>query len=273
MDKKEKEEKKEIEIEKKEPVKLVKEKKGERRAPVFSPKLIGAIADEVSRTIINRLPSMMSRPRKKTRPKKTKKIEYAFLLDTSAIVDGRIFDIIFSGILYGSVVILPSILMELKHLADSQDMVKRERGRKGLELLEKLRKGKQMKIVILSEEDEKNFEGLEVDERLIRAAKFHKGKVITCDYNLEKKANIENVSAINIHALANYLKVKAVPGESLHISISHPGKEQTQGVGYMDDGTMIVVENGSSMVGKSIDVVVSRVIQTAAGRILFAKKI
>lgn len=249
------------------------EKKEERRTAGFSPKLIGAIADEVSKTIISRLPSMMHRAKKKGKPKKTKKIEYALLLDTSAIIDGRIFDVISTGLLNGNIVILPSILMELKHLADSQDTVRRERGRKGLELLEKLRKGKEMKIVTLVEEDEKNFGSYEVDEKLIRLAKLHRGKVITCDYNLEKKANIENVRAININALANHLKVIAVPGESLHITISHPGKELTQGVGYMDDGTMIVVENGATMVGKSVDVVVSRVIQTATGRILFAKRI
>ena len=127
--------------------------------------------------------------------------------------------------------------------------------------------------ITLIEYDEKKFESLEVDEKLIRLAKQYKGKVITCDYNLEKKANIENVRAVNINALANHLKVIAVPGESLHITISHPGKEPTQGVGYMDDGTMIVMENGATMVGTSVDVVVSRVIQTATGRILFAKRI
>lgn len=249
------------------------EKKAERRTVGFSPKLIGAIADEVSRTIISRFPSMMHRPKKKGKPKKTKKIEYALLLDTSAIIDGRIFDIISTGLLNGNIVILPSILMELKRLADSQDTVKRTRGRKGLEMLEKLRKSKQMKIVTLVEDDEKIFEGLEVDERLIRFAKQQRGKIVTCDYNLEKKANIENIRAININGLANYLKIIAVPGESLHIVVSHPGKESTQGVGYMDDGTMIVVENGAAMVGKSVDVVVSRVIQTVTGRILFAKRI
>jgi uncharacterized protein YacL len=239
----------------------------------FSPKLIGAIADEVSKALLSRLPSMMRRPKRKTKTKKTKKIEYAVLLDTSAIIDGRIFDVISTGLLSGNIVILPSILMELKHLADSQDAVKRERGRKGLELLEKLRKSKQMKIIALVAEDEKKFEDLEVDERLIRLAKVYKGKIITCDYNLEKKASVENVRAVNINALANYLKVIAVPGEALHILVSHPGKESTQGVGYMDDGTMIVVEHGVDLVGKRVDVVVSRVIQTATGKILFAKKI
>ena len=248
-------------------------KKEERRPAVFSPNLIGAIADEVSKTLLNRLPGMMRRPKRKTKPKKTKKIDFAILLDTSAIIDGRIFDIISTGLLNGNIVILPSILMELKHLADSQDTVKRERGRRGLSLLEKLRKEKQINIVNLSGDDEKKFEAFEVDERLIRLAKIYKGKIVTCDFNLEKKAVIENIRAININALANHLKVIAVPGEALHIQVAHQGKEMKQGVGYMEDGTMIVVENGYDQIGKSIDVVVSRVIQTATGRILFAKKI
>jgi uncharacterized protein YacL len=247
-------------------------KKEERKSAGFSPKLIGAIADEVSKTLINTLPSMMRRTRK-AKPRKTKKIEFAILLDTSAIIDGRIFDIISTGLLNGKLVILASILMEIKHLADSQDTVKRERGRRGLELLERSRKDKKISIVVLEGDDEKRFENLEVDERLIRVAKYHKGKIITCDYNLEKKAGIENVTAININALANYLKVIAVPGESLYIQISHQGKEEAQGVGYMDDGTMIVVENGFDLIGKNVNVVVSRVIQTSTGRILFAKKI
>lgn len=250
-----------------------KDKKEERRSAVFSPNLIGQIADEVSKTLLNRLPSVMRPPKRKPKTKKTKKIDFAILLDTSAIVDGRIFEIINTGILNGNIVILPSILMELKHLADSQDLVKRERGRRGLELLEKLRKSKQINIVTLDADDEKKFEKLEVDERLIRIAKIYKGKIITCDYNLEKKAVIENIRAININALANYLKVIAVPGESLYIQVSHKGKEVSQGVGYMDDGTMIVVENGVDLIGESVNVVVSRVIQTSSGRILFAKKI
>ncbi len=248
------------------------EKKEEKRPLAFSHTLIGAIADEVSKSLISRFPSMIHR-KKRYKKNKSKRIEYAILLDTSAIVDGRIFDIISTGLLNGNIVILQSILMELKHLADSQDSVKRERGRRGLELLEKLRKGRQLRIVILEAQDEEKFEKLEVDERLIRLAKFHNGKIITCDYNLEKKASVENTRAININALANYLKIIAVPGESLYIKVSHQGKEATQGVGYMDDGTMIVIENGAALIGDYINVVVSRVIQTATGRILFAKKI
>jgi uncharacterized protein YacL len=253
---------------------ILQEKGEEKRPSAFNPNLISSIADEVSKTLMNRLPSMLTRPRKrKHTTKKLKKIENGIFLDTSAIIDGRIFDVIYLGLLTGEIVIPSSILLELKHLADSQDTVKRERGRKGLEALEKLRKTKKMKVLTLTEEEEKRFEGKQVDEKLIRMAKMHKGKVITCDYNLEKKATIEQVAAINMNALANCLKVIAVPGEALHVKLSHQGKDPTQGVGYLDDGTMIVIEDSSQFIGKSLDVVVARVIQTASGRILFAKKI
>jgi uncharacterized protein YacL len=140
--------------------------------------------------------------------------------------------------------------------------------------LEKLRKAKQIKVMVMPEEKGKDsVERVEVDEQLIKTAKNYKGKIITCDYNLEKKASIENVIAVNMNALANCLKAVAVPGESLHIKIAHLGKDKTQGVGYLDDGTMIVVEEGSDALAKEVDVVVSRIIQTATGRILFAKKI
>jgi len=236
----------------------------------FSPRVIGMIADEVAKTVIRRLPH----PRK--RSTKTVKILDAMFLDTSAIIDGRIFDVIHLGLLKSNFVILESILLELKHIADSQDIVKRERGRKGLALLEKLKKEKGTKVTHISQDQEKTL-GLdtirEVDERLIRASKIYKARIITCDYNLEKKASISGITAINVNTLANVLKITAVPGESLHISIQHVGKDVTQGVGYLDDGTMIVVENASYDINKEVDVIVSRVIQTTAGRILFAKKI
>ena len=259
---------------KKEVVEETTEKKeDDKKAQAFSPSIIGAIADEVSRTLLNRFPKMVSRPRKK-KVKKTTKIENGIFLDTSAIIDGRIFDVIYIGLLNGTIVLTPNILLELKHLADTQDTVKRMRGRKGLESLENLRKSKKIKVMVLPEEQEKPYRAnTEVDEQLTKIAKFHKGKIITCDYNLEKKASIDGVTVINMNALANSLKVIAVPGESLHIKLSHQGKDPTQGVGYLDDGTMIVVEEGSGEVGKAIDVVVARIIQTATGRILFAKRI
>jgi uncharacterized protein YacL len=257
------------------PVEVMQDKsEAEKRASAFTPNIIGAIADEVSKTLLNRLPGVMRSRARRKKVTKTKKIENAIFLDTSAIIDGRVFDVIYLGLLNGVVVITSHILLELKHLADTQNTVKRTRGRKGLEALETLRKAKQIKVIVLPEENNKASEDKgEVDEKLIKAAKYHKGKIITCDYNLEKKASIDNVTAVNMNALANCLKAVAVPGESLHVKIAHLGKDKDQGVGYLDDGTMIVVEDGSESLGKEIDVVVSRIIQKATGRILFAKKI
>ncbi len=251
---------------------ISKEKKEakEERGLSFSPKVIALIADEVAK----RLPSI---PRSKKKKKaKAKKIENPIFLDTSAIIDGRIFEVIKLKVFNGTFVILESILLELKHIADSQDMVKKERGRRGLDLLEKLRKIRGVKVTVFSDSQEKSLDldkVKEVDEKLIKASKSCKAKIITCDYNLEKKANISGITAINVNTLANLLKVTAIPGESFALKLLHKGKDVTQGVGYLDDGTMVVVENASENVGKNVDVVVSRVIQTTAGRILFAKKI
>ena len=237
--------------------------------PDLSAKLVQSIADEVAKNVASRLPSI---PRRSPRSKKQKKVENAIFLDTSAIIDGRVFDVINMGVLTGIVMIPESILLELKHIADSQDVVKRERGRKGLALLDKLKKSKAIKVIHVPEK-ESEISPREVDDKLIDIAKANKGRLITCDYNLEKKASISGVIAININTLANHLKIKAVPGEALHVKVLHVGKDTTQGVGYLDDGTMLVVEHASSEVGKEIDVIVSRVIQTSAGRILFSKKI
>jgi len=240
----------------------------------FSPRFVGLLADEVAKTVSRRL--LLRRPNGKKKKNHNHVLEGAIFLDTSAIIDGRIFDVINLGLLIGTIAVLESILLELKHIADSKDLVKRERGRKGLELLEKVKKVKGIKFIAVSQEKEQIM-GLdklkEVDEKLIQAAKMNKGRLITCDYNLEKKGSIGGVAAININTLANLLKIIAVPGETLHIQIQHKGKDLTQGVGYLDDGTMIVVENAAQELGRELDVVVSRVIQTSAGRILFSKKL
>lgn len=237
-------------------------------------RFIGALADEVAKIVIQRLPNLPKRSQNKKakKKKKEKEINEGMFLDTSAIIDGRVFDVIELGLLQGTLVVPEFILGELKHIADSQDMVKRERGQRGLARLEKIRKTKYMKFQLLDEEPKTKKQEV-VDERLILLAKKYKGRVLTCDYNLEKKASISGVTAINVHELANRLKVLAVPGEALHINLQHIGKDPTQGVGYLEDGTMIVVEHGSNDVGKAADVIVSRVIQTSSGRILFAKKI
>jgi uncharacterized protein YacL len=252
----------------------IKNHKTKQRNP-FPRKLISLIAEEVAKTVIRTLPKR--NPNKKKKKKKAKRIENAVFFDTSAIIDGRIFEVIKLGIFYRhNFLLLESILGELKHIADSKDLVKRERGRRGLEGLEALKKNKGIRITIVSEDQERDL-GLdkiaEVDERLIRACKINKAQVLTCDYNLEKKASINGVLAININTLANILKITAVPGESLYLKILHRGKDVTQGVGYLDDGTMVVVENAANEVGHEVNVAISRVIQTTGGRILFAKSI
>jgi len=243
---------------------------------IFTPRIVGQLADEIAKTMVTRLPNLIphQKNKKKAKPNKNKKLENGFFLDTSAIIDGRIFDVISLGLMSGYVVVIDSVLLELKHIADAQDAVRRERGRKGLEYLEKLKRVRFVKVEILSDGTYSNWmKKTEVDELIIQMAKMNKGRIITCDYNLEKKASIQNVPAVNVNALANSLKVTAVPGEALHIKILHQGKDPSQGVGYLDDGTMIVVEQGADSIEKTIDVVISRVIQTATGRILFAKKI
>lgn len=241
-------------------------------AIVLPPKLVAQLAEEVAKGVLTHLP----RPKADSDGKRKSEAGGGIFLDTSAIIDGRIFDVIGLGVFKGTFVILESILLELKHIADSQDTVKRERGRKGLERLEKLKGARGQKVYVMPENGDKKLDLeriREVDEKLISVAKANDGRIITCDYNLEKKANISNVTAINVNTLANVLKVIAVPGESLHIKLQHKGKDATQGVGYLDDGTMIVVEHAATYVGHEVDVLISRVIQTTAGRILFAKKI
>ncbi|HSD98760.1 MAG TPA: hypothetical protein VLB73_03625 [Patescibacteria group bacterium] len=243
------------------------------KPPVVSSHFVGNLADEIAKTLAAKFPRGWQKSTvKKKKPKNKKEAEKAVFLDTSAIIDGRIFDVIDTGILNGFVIVPEFILLELKHIADSQDMVKRERGQRGLERLEKVKRSRYIKLLILPG-NEKTDKQKEVDEKLLTMTKMYKGRLITCDFNLEKKASVSGVTAINVHHLANKLKVIAVPGESLHVKIQHIGKDPTQGVGYLDDGTMIVVEQGSGYLDHFLNVVVSRVIQTSSGRMLFAKKI
>src|SRR3989344_1283689 len=247
-----------------------KEKKNESAPKAHFPAtLVGTLANEIASIVAARLSSLRSPARRKKKPEKLKK---AVFLDTPAIIDGRIFDIVSVGLLDGTFVVLEEILLELKRIADSSDAVKRERGRRGLVRLDEIKKAKGIQLILytngLSEKIPKD-----VDEFLLKTAKTHKGKLITCDYSLEKKARIQNVLVVNVNALANALKIAAVPGESLSVKILHSGKETGQGVSYLDDGTMVVVQNGAVDIGKRITVVIARGIQTDAGKILFAKKI
>ena len=190
------------------------------------------------------------------------------ILDTSVIIDGRIFDILKTGFVDGTIVIPSFVLEELRHIADSSDVLKRTRGRRGLDILNMIQK----ELMIPVEICEKDFEGIqEVDSKLLKLCQVMNGKVITNDFNLNKVAEFQGVPVLNINELANAVKPVVIPGEEMHINIVKDGKESGQGVAYLDDGTMIVVEGGRKFVGEIIDVIVTSVLQTAAGRMIFAR--
>ena len=190
------------------------------------------------------------------------------LLDTSVIIDGRIADICETGFLEGTLLIPVFVLEELQHIADSADALKRVRGRRGLDILQKIRQESRMKVKI-TEED---FEDIpEVDSKLVQLAQQVGGKIITNDFNLNKVAQLRGVEVLNINALSNAVKPVVIPGESMQVAIVKSGKEAGQGVAYLEDGTMIVVENGNRYMGENIEVEVTSALQTAAGRMIFAK--
>lgn len=190
------------------------------------------------------------------------------ILDTSVIIDGRIADICKTGFLEGTIVIPGFVLEELQHIADSSDVLKRNRGRRGLDILNRIQKELAVKVHIY----EGDFEEIhEVDSKLIRLAKVLNGKVVTNDFNLNKVCELQGVPVLNINDLANAVKPVVLPGEELNVQVIKDGKEHGQGVAYLDDGTMIVVEGGREYIGKQIDVLVTSVLQTSAGRMIFAK--
>ncbi|GAE35301.1 PIN/TRAM domain-containing protein [Halalkalibacter akibai] len=190
------------------------------------------------------------------------------ILDTSVIIDGRIADICKTGFLEGTLVIPEFVLEELQHIADSSDVLKRNRGRRGLDILNKIQKELPTNVEIY----EGDFEDIsEVDSKLVKLAKISHGIVVTNDFNLNKVCELQGVSVLNINDLANAVKPVVLPGEELKVQVIKDGKEQHQGVAYLDDGTMIVVEGGRDFIGKHIDVVVTSVLQTSAGRMIFAK--
>jgi uncharacterized protein YacL len=185
------------------------------------------------------------------------------------IIDGRIFDICQTGFIEGTLIIPNFVLEELRHIADSSDNLKRNRGRRGLDILNKIQKELSIEVQIY----EKDFPDIaEVDSKLLKLAQILNGKVITNDYNLNKVAEFQGVSVLNINELANAVKPVVLPGEEMHIQVVKDGKEAGQGVAYLDDGTMIVVEGGRKHIGEFMDVVVTSVLQTAAGRMIFAKQ-
>jgi len=191
------------------------------------------------------------------------------ILDTNVIIDGRILDICEAGFIEGTLVIPRFVLKELQYIADSPDVLRRNRGRRGLEILHKMQKNPNIDVRI-REDDIPNMK--EVDAKLIELAKSMGGKVITNDYNLNQVAELQSVIVLNINELANAMKPVILPGESMTVRVIKEGKEQAQGVAYLDDGTMVVVDNGRYLIGQSIDVVVTSILNTTAGRMIFTKK-
>lgn len=190
------------------------------------------------------------------------------VLDTSVIIDGRIADIIATKFIEGKVIIPRFVLKELQQIADSSDALKRNRGRRGLDILQKIQKNPNMDVRI---EDEDFPDISDVDAKLVKLAKVLGAKVLTNDYNLNKIAQLQDVAVLNINELANALKAVVLPGEVLDIKIIKEGKEFNQGVAYLEDGTMIVVDNTRQLIGQNVRAVVTSVLQTSAGRMIFAK--
>jgi len=192
------------------------------------------------------------------------------ILDTSVIIDGRIADILKTGFIEGDIVIPEFVLVELRHIADSSDSLKRNRGRRGLDVLNRIQA--EYGIEIYNTDTEKALDDIpEVDVKLLKLAQIMKGMVVTNDFNLNKVAGIKGVGVLNINELANSVKPVVLPGEDMQIFLVKEGKENNQGVAYLDDGTMIVVEDGRKHIGKTIEATVTSVLQTSAGRMIFAK--
>jgi len=195
------------------------------------------------------------------------KIPYK-ILDTSVIIDGRIADICDTGFLEGILVIPNFVLNELQMIADSADSIKRNRGRRGLDILNKMQKDQSI-MVKISDMDFKDIS--EVDSKLVQLAKVMKAKVITNDFNLNKVAEFHGVEVLNINLLSNSLKPIVLPGEEMRVLLVKEGKDSNQAIGYLDDGTMVVVENGRRKMNDEVDVIVTSVLQTTAGRMIFTK--
>jgi uncharacterized protein YacL len=190
------------------------------------------------------------------------------VVDTSSIVDGRIVEIVECGFLEGTLIVPRFVVRELQTISDSVDPLKRTRGRRGFDVLSRLQ---ELASVEISERDFDDMAPGNVDARLVRLAQELKAKLITNDYNLNRVAHVEGVEALNVNELADAVKPVVLPGEELHVAVIREGKETHQGVGYLDDGTMIVVEQGRRLIGEETDVVVTSVLQTVAGRMIFAR--
>lgn len=200
--------------------------------------------------------------------KKNKDHHTGKLLDTNVIIDGRVADIYRSGFLEGPIIVPVFVLEELQKIADSSDILKRNRGRRGLDILNHMRKNSKDDVIIVTND----FEDIsEVDSKLVKLAREKNYKIVTNDYNLNKVAELQGVAVLNINDLAIAVKPAVLPGEQIFVQLVKSGKEEGQGVAYLEDGTMIVVENGSQCIGKEVPVIITSVLQTSAGKMIFAK--
>ncbi len=222
-------------------------------------------AEVISQLHIPRMPNV---GRARSEKVEDKKWVNPMLIDTSALIDGRILEVVESGFIFGTVLVPDFILTELQHIADSADSLKRTRGRRGLDVLENIKKSSLLKTVVY-ETGQTSLKN--VDDRLLKLGKSLTAKIITNDFNLNKIATVSGVKILNVNELANVMKTPMIPGEEVEVKVIQEGKERSQGVGYLPDGTMIVVENGAGFLGQKIKAKVSRVIQTVAGRMIFVQ--
>lgn len=192
------------------------------------------------------------------------------VLDTSVVIDGRIADVVETRVLENQLVMPQFVIAELQKIADSTDKLRRNRGRRGLDVLNRLRSDKQVDLVVFDRELPE-FDGQPVDQRLVLLAKHLDGKVVTNDFNLNKVAKVQNVGVVNLNELANALKPIFLPGEEVRVRVMKAGEEPHQGVGYLEDGTMVVIENGRDHQGEEVAAQVTSVLQTSAGRMVFGK--
>lgn len=193
----------------------------------------------------------------------------SILVDTSAIIDGRIADVAVAGFMPGRLLVPRFVLQELQNIADSEDPQRRMRGRRGLEVLNQLRQTADVEIEVVEENPE---DIKEVDHKLVYLAKQYNTDILTTDYNLNRVASVESVRVLNVNELSNALRAVVLPGEVLEIKVVQQGKERGQGVGYLEDGTMIVVEDGEKLMGKDVKVEVSKIFQSVAGKMIFASQ-
>jgi uncharacterized protein YacL len=239
----------------------------------FITKWVGYWSSVFSKRVANEVISQLRLPKIPNPVRRDRGREHAkwinpMVVDTSALIDGRISDVVEGGFLYGTLIVPNFILSELQHIADSSQGLKRGRGRRGFEILERIKKSKNIKTVVF---DSGKNSLKNIDDRLLKLAKQWRAKIITTDFNLNKVASVSGVKILNVNELTNAVKVPLIPGEEIEVKVVQEGKERNQGVAYLPDGTMIVIEEGAKYLGKKVTTVVSRALQTAAGRMIFAK--